>query len=142
MSESTEKNNTTWTTGHDLALVYLALMHGADDEIDPSEDEVMVDRLADWLPELDEAHLRAVTEEVMLMYVSQAGHEMLSTSVETLQRALSKPQRVAVLNDLAEIAGADGVLYEGEVSFIQQLARHWDLEDDLRASPPRDSDAS
>ena len=34
--------------------------------------------------------------------------------------------------DLAELATADGTIVPGEVSFIQQLASYWEVEDELR----------
>ena len=117
-----------WTPLHDLALLYLALVHGADAEISPGEMEVMATKLKDWYPDADGAQLSRVTEDVMLMYVSESGHQMLETSVASLNEHLQKGQRIAVLNDLAEIASADGTLAPGEVSFIQELAMHWGVD--------------
>jgi hypothetical protein len=36
-----------------------------------------------------------------------------------------------VLNDLADLACADGAVVPGEVSFIQQLARFWEVDRDI-----------
>ena len=117
-----------WTPLHDLALIYLALTHGADAEIDPVEMETMSEKLQEWQPEMAAEHTHHVIEEVMLMYVSGASQNMLTTSVASLRQSLPRDQRVAVLNDLADLASADGMVVPGEVSFIQQLARQWEVE--------------
>ena len=40
-----------WSVLHDVALLYLALAHGTDLEIDPSEQATMVEKLKAWYPE-------------------------------------------------------------------------------------------
>ena len=120
-----------WTPLHDLALLYLALVHGADAQIDASELEMMALKLKDWYPKASGDEISRVTEDVMLVYVSESGHQMLEACVASLNEHLEKGQRVAVLNDLAEIASADGMLAPGEVSFIQELAMHWGVDGDV-----------
>lgn len=119
-----------WTPLHDLALLYLALVHGADAEIAPSEMEMMALKLKSWYPEASGSDIARVTQDVMLVYVSESRNQMLETSVVSLNENLGRGQRLAVLNDLAEIASADGMLAPGEVSFIQELAQHWGLDGD------------
>lgn len=118
-----------WSPVHDLALLYLSLVHGADAEIAPNEMEVMGTKLQEWYPDTEAEDLSRVTDDVMLVYVSESGHQMLEASVASLAKHLGRGQRLAVLNDLAEIASADGTLARGEVSFIKELAEHWDLAD-------------
>lgn len=117
-----------WTPIHDLALLYLSLVHGADAQIAPAEMEVMATRLKDWFPDANGPEISRVTEDVMLIYVSESGHQMLEASVASLNEHLHKGQRIAVLNDLAELASADGMLAPGEVNFIQELAMHWGVD--------------
>ena len=121
-----------WSPLHDLALVYLALMHGADAEIDPVESKVTSEKLRSWYPEEGQEQIERVMKEVMLMYVGGSSEQMLETSVASLREALPKGQRIAVLNDLADIASADGFIAQGEVSFIQQLAQRWEVDQDIR----------
>lgn len=123
-----------WTPLHDLALIYLALMHGADAEIDPAETHVTAAKLLNWHPGEDESQVEQVMKDVMLVYVGGSSQQMLDTSVISLRETMPKGQRIAVLNDLAEIASADGMVVHGEISFIQQLAHHWGIEDaDIQA---------
>ncbi len=121
-----------WSGLHDLGLIYLALMHGADAEIDPAEKEAMVQKLQGWQPETPSARLQRIINDVVLAYVSASGEDLLETSIASLRETMKKPQRIAVLNDLADIAYADGLVAPGEVDFIQQLAREWNVEDEVR----------
>ena len=107
-------------------------MHGADAEIDPAESKVTSDKLRNWYPEEDQERIEEVMKEVMLMYVGGSSEQMLETSVASLRQALPKGQRIAVLNDLADIASADGFIAQGEVSFIQQLAQRWEVDQEIQ----------
>ena|SRR5690606_10854535 len=129
MNPSSESHD--WGPLHDLALVYLALTHGADAEIDPSETLVMREKLLTWYPDKPRTKLDEILQQVMLVYMSEARGQMVDASVASLRQALPKGKRIAVLNDLAEIASADGLIVPGEVSFIQQLARIWEVDREL-----------
>ncbi len=119
-----------WSSLHDLALIYLALMHGADASIDPAETSLMSKKLRAWAPKPAADSVGSIIRQVMLVYVGESGRQMLDASVASLRETLPKGQRVAVLNDLADIATADGMLATGEVNFIQQLAHIWEVESD------------
>lgn len=121
-----------WTTLHDLALIYLALTHGADADLDAAESEAMAVKLKAWNEAIDLERIRRVMQEVMLVYMSGSSDQMLETAIASVGTSMSKPRRIAVLNDLADIASADGMIVMGEVNFIQQLAREWDVERDIR----------
>ncbi len=121
-----------WSVLHDVALLYLALAHGTDLDIDPAEQDTMVRRLMEWHPEIGIARAQRILHEVMLTYLGGHSREMIEAAMGSIKAALSKEERIAVLNDLADLATADGALVPGEVSFIRELARYWELEDDLR----------
>ena len=121
-----------WTTAHDLALIYLALTHGADADLDSAEMDAMAIKLKSWNDAFDVERIRKVMNEVMLVYMSGSGEQMLETAIASVGETMSKPRRIAVLNDLADIASADGMIVMGEVNFIQQLAKEWDVERDIR----------
>lgn len=121
-----------WTVAHDLALIYLALTHGADEELDPSEVDAMSRKLAKWHEEFSVDGIRRIMSEVMLVYMGSSGDQMLETSIASVADSMSKPSRIAILNDLADIATADGTIVMGEVDFIQQLARDWGVDQDVR----------
>jgi hypothetical protein len=117
--------NQSWSLLHDLGLIYLSLAHGTDAEIDPQETDVMIDKLRRWQPEVEPQNLRRILDDVMLAYVSAPHLEMLETSVASIAETVPLGQRIAILNDLAEIAAVDGRVVVGEVEFIQQLAERW-----------------
>ena len=121
-----------WSVLHDMALIYLALAHGTDLEIDPSEQATMVEHLKAWYPEAGAWRIRQVLQEVMLTYLGEHSRQMVDAAIASIKASMSKKERIGVLNDLAELATADGVIVPGEVSFIQQVARYWEIEDELR----------
>lgn len=121
-----------WTVAHDLALIYLALTHGADEELDASEVDAMSRKLAEWHEDFNVEGIRKIMSEVMLVYVGSSGEQMLETSIASVADSMSKSTRIAILNDLADIATADGTIVMGEVDFIQQLARDWGVDQDVR----------
>jgi uncharacterized tellurite resistance protein B-like protein len=120
-----------WTPLHDLALVYLALMHRPDNEINPAEMATMIEKLHGWHPVTDPDLVGKVVQDVLLIYMSGASEQMVETSAASLRETLPRNQRLAVLNDLADIAFADGSIVPGEVSFIQQLALDWGIDQEL-----------
>jgi len=117
---------------HDVALIYLALAHGTDLEIDPSEQATMVEKLKAWYPEAGAWRIRQVLQEVMLTYLGEHSRQMVDAAMASIKASMSKKERIGVLNDLAELATADGVVVPGEVSFIQQVAQYWEVEDEFR----------
>ena len=127
-SPPTSSGPSDWGELHDLALLYLALAHGTDFEIDPAEQSTMIEKLQAWEPSLPEAQATKIFEEVMLTYLGGYSREMLDASVASLKDTMDKRHRIAVLNDLAELASADGAIVPGEVSFIQDLARFWEVD--------------
>ncbi|HMB92147.1 MAG TPA: TerB family tellurite resistance protein [Rhodothermales bacterium] len=129
MNSETERAD--WSPLHDLALIYLALAHGTDMEIDTSEQEKMIERLNAWNVDAASARPEKIMDEVMLTYMSDHSREMVEASMVALKESMDRNERVAVLNDLADLASADGLLVPGEIAFIQQLAAFWDMDKEL-----------
>jgi uncharacterized tellurite resistance protein B-like protein len=119
------RESQSWSLLHDLGLIYLALAHGTDAEIAPPEADAMYEKLQTWHPDAAPERLRRVLDEVMLAYVSASHSEMLETAVSSIAQSVPVGQRVAILNDLAELAAVDGRVVVGEVEFIQALADRW-----------------
>ena len=120
-----------WGTLHDLALVYLFLAHGTDEDLSPIERETISERLHAWQPQSASSRISRIVDEVMLTYMGIYGREMLDLSIASLKESLQSDRRIAVLNDMATLATSDGMLAPGEVAFIQQLARFWEVEQDI-----------
>jgi uncharacterized tellurite resistance protein B-like protein len=129
MNSETERSD--WGPLHDLALIYLALAHGTDLEIDGSEQEKMVEQLKAWNADAASAQPERILDEVMLTYMSDHSREMVEASMVALKESMDRNERMAVLNDLADLASADGMLVPGEIAFIQQLAAFWDMDKEM-----------
>lgn len=130
--ETTKEEYPDWTVTHDLALIYLALTHGADAELDAAEVDAMSRKLQEWHQNMGIDRIKSVMREVMLVYVGSSGEQMLEAAIASVADEMPKSMRIAILNDLADIASADGAIVMGEVDFIQQLARDWNVDQDVR----------
>lgn len=121
-----------WTETHDLALIYLAMTHGAGEELGSAEMEVVANKLQAWAEDVDAERISDIMHEVILVYVGASGEQMLETAIASIGHQMPKMSRIAILHDLADIASADGAIMMNEVDFIQQLARDWGIEQDVR----------
>ncbi len=113
-----------WTLAHDVALVYLSLTHGADAHLDETESQASLRHLRAWFPKICNDDLACLAEETMRVYMSEERGAMVQTAVETVRQSLKKGEHIGLLNDLADLAHADGVLHPGEVAFIQRFATY------------------
>jgi uncharacterized tellurite resistance protein B-like protein len=110
---------------HDLALLYLGLAQGADDELDPSETKEVAACLRRWQPDKDPALIDHVIRDVSLSFEEEATTEEVRAAVESLGERLSEDLRQEILDDLAEIARADGLVLQQEKDFVEQIATTW-----------------
>jgi uncharacterized tellurite resistance protein B-like protein len=125
----------TWTTAHDLSLVYIALAYGTDYDLADDELNVIVERLSRWNPpsaalEEEGKRVQEIVTEAMDVYLGgeDDGHEV-ADSVEALGRALDTEERRHALEDAMRIAEADGVLLSSEQNLITALADVWNLRE-------------
>lgn len=118
----------TLTLLHDLALLYLGLAHGADEDLDPQETMEIAAKLRRWQPDKDPALIDHVIREATLTYLNGANDQRLHEAVHVLGGQLSKNLLKAILDDLVDIARADGTVVPGEQSFITDIADAWDLQ--------------
>lgn len=129
---SLSSSDVEWGMIHDLALLYLTLTHGADNEIDASEQQKMEEKLVTWQPSFASADVQKAINTAMLTYMGQHRRPMIDTAMVSLKASMDKETRIAVLNDLADLATADGLLLPSEISFIQQLAHYWEVDKDIQ----------
>lgn len=114
-----------WSTLHDLTLLFLSLTHGTDADLSPEEVSSTQKRLKRWFPDASDDALSRAGDEVMLVYLGEGREGMVQMSAESIRQNVTADQRVALLNDLADLAHADGAIAPGEVEFIRQLAAYW-----------------
>ncbi len=120
-----------WSAPHDLALLYLALVHGTDLDIAATEYTTMVEKLRARYAKLSKTRAEKILQEVMLTYLGGHSREMVDAAVASIKTSMDRENRIGVLNDLAELASADGTIVPSEVSFIQQLARYWEVDREM-----------
>lgn len=118
----------TLTLLHDLALLYLGLAHGADEDLDPAETRQISASLRRWQPNKDPALIDHVIREATLTYMNGANPQRLDEAVDVLKNALPRDLRATILSDLSDIARADGEILTEEKDFIYRLANEWGLE--------------
>lgn len=118
----------TLTLLHDLALLYLGLAHGADEDLDPAEMRQISASLRRWQPDKDPALIEHVIREATLTYLNGADSERIHEAVQVLKDALSSDLRATILHDFADIARADGEILSSEQDFIHHVADEWELD--------------
>lgn len=127
-----------WTSVHDIALIYLTCMHGADDEIDRNEYSLVRELIGRRVQGSDLEPAK-VLDDVLLMYVSQSAYDMVNNSIASISEQSGKDTQISILKDLADIVAADGIISPGEVHFVATVAREWGLEDYLSGDSSRAS---
>ncbi len=120
----------TLTLLHDLALLYLGLAHGVDEDLDPSETRQISASLRRWQPDKDPALIEHVIREATLSYLNGTSTERIHEAVRVLKGALSSDVRATILRDFADIARADGEILSEERDFIRKVAAEWELDFD------------
>jgi uncharacterized tellurite resistance protein B-like protein len=121
-----------WSSLHEMALIYLALLNSSDNDLRSDSVPVTRDLLRSWFPDIDDQRLDQVIQDVLLIQLSTLSDRMLSAAVESLRQSMPRDQRIAVLSELADVAMADGFVIPDEASFIERLAQEWDIERDVQ----------
>ena len=124
-SQTTE---TEWTPVHDLALIYLALAHRADDELSQRELDAITKKLAEWLPAALPSDVVIIVSEALHVYARGADDHLISRAVARVKQAVPQHQRSAIITDLEYVARADDVMLVEEKAIISELARAWGVE--------------
>ncbi|HMB91987.1 MAG TPA: TerB family tellurite resistance protein [Rhodothermales bacterium] len=117
-----------WSTLHDVAFLYLFLAAEADGTLDEAEEEAIVALLRRRVPSHPEPDIRRVVAEADMDRQQPNGRNVRSV-IEGLKYAqMNDAQRSAMLDDLVQVAHADGTIHRGETGFIRSLARTWDID--------------
>ncbi len=114
-----------WSILHDISMVYLIFAHSTDSELSKPEIETIVARLQDWQPRLSPEEVQEIVREALQFYAGGPEAAALQQSVEAIRDRLPLMQRIALLDDLAEIAEADGSFKDQERELIGVFANAW-----------------
>ncbi len=123
-----EKGHISLNLLHDLALLYLALAHGADEHLDPAETRAISVALRQWRPDKDPALIDHVIRDATFSYLNRAHTNKVHEAIETIRTSISEALRMEILHDLARVARADGRVVQAEGGFIQDVAAAWGIE--------------
>ena len=123
-----EADAASWGALHHLAFIYLVLAHAPDSDFSAEERRLILNKLHQWEPRLDEDAVQDVLDRAIQRYAQGPNAAMLTVSVEAVKLKLPAAQRQAALNDLVQIANADGVFLDSEEDLLNDLRTAWDLD--------------
>ena len=123
-----EADVTSWGALHHLAFIYLVLAHAPDSDFSAEERRLILTKLHQWEPGLDEDAVQDVLDRAIQRYAQGPDAAMLTDSVGAVKRRLPAAQRQAALNDLVQIANANGVFLDREEDLLNDLKTAWDLD--------------
>jgi tellurite resistance protein len=110
---------------HSLAIIYLALAHAADGEIDAGELRVVAERLQQWTPNSSLVEIGAVLRDAVAEYKRLPGAEArlnhARAAADSLKQTTPRDTLRRILADLWRIAGSDGHISSEEQRFIMEM---------------------
>lgn len=118
----------TWTRAHDLALVYVALAYGTDNQLNEGEVAAITEKLQTWRENFALEDVQEVVMEAFAVFMEGEAEREVPLSMRSLRESLSDDERKQALEDIVRIAEADGVLLNAERSFISTLAQIWGVK--------------
>jgi len=119
---------------HAMNFLYLTFAHSTDDDLSQEEFNTIVTQLKKWdskNPEL----IDSVVKETMNWYKSYDDWDnTLQDCVECINILSEFPDnmRKLILEDLIEVAKADGEIKEEEIKFFNNVANRWKIEINLK----------
>lgn len=111
----------------DLALIYIALAHGTDKEMNKNEADVIADRLQLWQAEATDSTLQQAVGDALKAYTKGGAADNVQTAARSIRDKVPQDLREFILEDLMSIALADDKFLYEENSFIAELAELWEV---------------
>ncbi len=117
----------TWTRVHDLALIFIALAYGTDQDLHEDELATITDVLQHWRDHFPADEVQDVVMEAVTIYLGDDADLEVHRSTNALKQQLSPSDLQRALEDAVRIAEADGVLLHSEMEVIHKLAEAWEI---------------
>ena len=112
----------------DLALIYLTLAHGTDEDLADEEVDTIAEELREWQSqEVREESVLSAIKGALALYERDDALAQVNAAIRSVGEALGAEDRQLILDDLVEIAMADGQYMHEESTFIGELAGAWDV---------------
>lgn len=110
---------------HDVAYLFLFLAADVDGQLDEAEVEAIAEVLRRRLPRWSEEEVSAVVRAAEAARKGAAPRSVREIVVGLRHAPLSDAQRTALLDDLLQVARADGRVLRAEERFVEAVARAW-----------------
>jgi uncharacterized tellurite resistance protein B-like protein len=111
----------------DLALIYLTLAHGTDEDLTDDEVDTIAGELHEWQEEMRQESVLSAIKGALALYEREDALDQVNAAIKGVHERLSEEDRQLILDDLVEIAMADGRYMHEESTFIGELADAWDV---------------
>ncbi len=118
----------------DLALLYIALAFGADQDLNGAEVDVIARRLQEAQANLAQGTVLRAIKDALEDFTQPDGPERIERAARHLCAAVPPALRRRILQDLTDIGKADDRFLYAEADFIGRLAAAWQIEPDAPAS--------
>ena len=109
----------------DLALIYIALAYGTDQNLDAAEMEIITRRLQDVQPGVSQGTVLRAVKEALDDYMQDEAHHCVDEAVQRLRLTVPQSLRRRILLDLTEIGKADDKFLYEEAQYIGELVVAW-----------------
>ncbi len=116
-----------WTQAHDLALIYLALAYGTDQDLTDHELATITDTLQPWRDDFPADEVQDVVMEALAIFLEDDNGQAVLHAIESLKEQLTQAERERALEDVVRVAEADGILLLSERDLISRVAYAWDM---------------
>jgi uncharacterized tellurite resistance protein B-like protein len=111
----------------DLALIYLTLAHGADQDLSRVEVEEISRRLSAWQTQATAETVLSAIKDALEDYTAEAARIEVDVAVRRVGAELDHERLSIIVDDLTEIAMSDDKFLHEESAFIGDLAREWEV---------------
>lgn len=113
---------------YNMALIYLTLAHGADQDLDDVEIMTITERLGSWQShDISQGTVLSAIKEALEDYMQSDINQRIDQAINDLGEHLSLQQRKLILEDLMEVAKADNRVVAEEADFLGEIAAAWDM---------------
>lgn len=109
----------------DLALIYITLAHGADQDLSRVEVEAISRRLKAWKTQVTEETVLSAIKDALEDYTEDSVRSEVEAAVRRVRDEVDPDLRREIVDDLTEIAISDDKFLHEEGAFIGDLARAW-----------------
>lgn len=120
-----ERLNNSRPVLRDLALIYIALAHSTDEQLDEVEVDAIAQRLHAWQAEVKEETVLSAIKDALEEYLQRDARQEVQAAVVNVREAIPQDLRQFIVDDLVGIAMADGRFIHEESSFIGEIAQAW-----------------